>query len=148
MALYSFKYHGVSNEKAVFSFKSETREWHHFKMDSAGIIKKIHYNDADLAQCNSRVINNLFDIIEESKSNSITEITCKGLLDTLIERDVHLDGVGSIAFHEYKIILPYKVKMVLVDGREMTGKYDGANEEEAISAAKLNNPLCVRAVIV
>ena len=103
MELYCFKYHGISNEKVVFSFRNKDHKWFYYKMDSAGSIKRIAYNDVDLTQCNTRVINNLLDIIEESKSNQITELASKGLLDTLIERDVHLDGIGSVAFHEYKI---------------------------------------------
>ncbi|WP_341323454.1 hypothetical protein NSQ62_08245 [Solibacillus sp. FSL H8-0523] len=103
MALYYFKYHGISNEKAVFSFKSKNHELHYFKMDSKGKIEKITFDDADLIQCNARVVNNLLDIIEESKSNSISELASRGLLDTLIERDVHLDDIGSVAFHKYKI---------------------------------------------
>lgn len=105
MALYYFKFHGVSNEKAVFSFRSDNHELYYFKMDSKGKIEEIVYNDTDLVQCNTRVIRDLCDIIEESKTNSINELASKGLLDTLIERDVHLDGIGSVAFHEYKILL-------------------------------------------
>lgn len=112
MGQYNFKYHGVSNGNAVFSFMSESNEWFHYKMDSTSRIKKIPYHDVDLMQCksNKRRINNLFDIIDESKSNSITELACKGLLDTLIERDVALIGIGDVAAHEYQIIVPITAK--------------------------------------
>lgn len=148
MAQYSFKYHGISNDNAVFSFRSESHGWYHYKMDSGGKIKRISYQDVDLAQCNTRIINDLYDIIEESKSNSINELASMGLLDTLIERDVHLEGIGSVAFHEFKIMLPYNVKVTLSNGNEFIERYDGTDENEAVRVAKVNNPLFVRGVVV
>ena len=148
MAHYYFKYHGVSNDKAVFSLKSEDQKWFHYKMDSGGSIRRIAYSDVDLAQCNTRIIDNLLDIIEESKSNSITELASKGLLDTLKERDVQLDGIGDVALHEYKIIIPYKMVVTLTNGIQFEEKYDGVNEDDALRVAKINNPLFSHGVII
>lgn len=148
MAQYRFKYHGISNDKALFSFRSEKHGWYHYKMDSKGSIEKIAYDDVDLVQCHTRIIRDLYDIIEESKSNCTNELASKGLLDTLIERDVYLDGIGDIAFHEYKILLPYNVKITLSNGNEIIEKYDGADENEAIRIAKVNNPLFVSGAVV
>lgn len=146
MKTYKFKFHGVNDNKAVFSFING-EGWNHYKMYANGVIERISYADVDLALCNT-TIQNVDGTIEKSKAHSVSYLASKGLLDTLIERDVHLEGIGDVADNDYFIMLPYAVKVELSNGITLEEIYSAINEKDALRIAEINNPLFKKGEVV
>lgn len=149
---YSFKYHGLIRNVAVFTVKTEDGRglgqlgvdvgYHHFKVDEFFNVKKISYQDVDLAKCNTTERRSDGSVVPP-RSYLTTEEQTKAFLETLIEKNIELEGIGKVSDKEFQIIKNYALELHFKGNRVSYKYYDGESLEFAINKARLNNPLCV-----
>lgn len=136
----AFKFHGVIKDCFIFTITliGPTNHQLHYKMDDSFHVKRIDFDHPDMVTCHTTEYRGNGCVVP-ARADVVTHEQSKALLGLLIGKKVNVKPMGSLSGIDFQIIQNYAFKIVYPHGTTYK-YYDGVNEAEALSKAKLNNP--------
>ena len=137
---YAFRYLGLVKNQAVFQIVADDERglnqagvdvnFYHYKVDEHLNVEKVGYFDKDVSVC-CTTVHRADGTVEPPRSVLITESQTKAFYDTLIERNVFLDGLGYLVDLNVDFINNYAFEFTNKSEKRFYKYYDGVDVERA-----------------